>query len=132
MNIEICYFVLFCFFPYRASLVPTLSFGENEIYKTMFVEGSIMDRVNRSLIKYIGYPIPLFYGRGVFQYTFGILPMRKAIVTVVGEPITVNKNENPSEKDVNDLHAIYIEKLEQLFEKHRHRTDVNETILKIK
>ena len=112
--------------------MPVISFGENDIYKTLFKEGSLMDRVNRLLLKYVGLPIPLFYGRGIFQYTFGLLPMRKPIVTIVGEPIHVEKIDEPNEEEVNELHKLYIDKLEQLFDKHKQRSDVDETIFKIK
>ena len=91
-----------------------------------------MDGLNRSLIKHVGYPIPLFCGRGIFQYSFGILPFRKPIVTVVGAPIMVMKNEQPTQEQVDELHKLYIDELERLFQQNKNRVDVNETVLKIK
>ena len=36
---------------------------------------------------HIGFTPVLFFGRGVFQYNYGIVPYRKAINVVVGKPI---------------------------------------------
>ncbi|KAI4564463.1 hypothetical protein MJT46_010261 [Ovis ammon polii x Ovis aries] len=60
-----------------AALMPIFSFGENDIYEQ--VENSpgswlrwFQDRLHKSTRG----SIPLFYGRGVFQYSFGLVPYR--------------------------------------------------------
>ena len=59
------------------------SFGENEIYDQIAnPEGSIIRRIQNSLQSVIGLAPCLFIGRGVFQYSFGIVPFRKPIYTV--------------------------------------------------
>lgn len=65
------------------SLVPMFSFGENEIYDQVAnPEGSLIRRIQNTLQTIIGLAPCMFIGRGVFQYSFGIVPFRKPIYTV--------------------------------------------------
>ncbi|XP_078419837.1 2-acylglycerol O-acyltransferase 1-like isoform X3 [Cetorhinus maximus] len=57
--------------------------------------------------------------RGVFQYSFGLLPYRKPIYTIVGKPIIVQQNHTPSSEEIEALHTKYIEALNKLFEEHK-------------
>ncbi|XP_041073347.1 2-acylglycerol O-acyltransferase 1-like isoform X2 [Carcharodon carcharias] len=57
--------------------------------------------------------------RGVFQYSFGLLPYRKPIYTIVGKPINVQQNHTPSSEEIEALHTKYIEALNKLFEEHK-------------
>ncbi|KAI2801885.1 2-acylglycerol O-acyltransferase 1 [Blomia tropicalis] len=102
-----------------ASLVPVLSFGENDLLNTPHKEDSLYNRIQEKIIKFISYPIPIFFGRGVFQYTIGLLPFRKPITTIVGKPIDTKRNENPTQKEIDDLHQRYIEALMQIFEENK-------------
>ncbi|XP_019830204.1 2-acylglycerol O-acyltransferase 2-like [Bos indicus] len=108
-----------------ADLVPIFSFGENDIYDQ--VENSpgtwlrwFQDRLHKST----KCSIPLFYGRGVFQYSFGLMPYRRPITTVVGKPIEVQKTPHPSQEEVDRLHQRYIKELENLFEAHKLKYNV--------
>lgn len=59
------------------------SFGENEIYDQVAnPEGSLIRRIQNTLQTIIGLAPCMFIGRGVFQYSFGIVPFRKPIYTV--------------------------------------------------
>ena len=70
----------------RAALVPIFSFGENDIFKQVENSpGSWVRWFQHRLQKTVRVSIPLFYGRGVFQYSFGLMPYRRPITTV-GEP----------------------------------------------
>ena len=44
---------------------------------------------NMYIVSKTRWPVPFFNGRGIFQYTFGILPQRHPI-TVVGKDYTYN------------------------------------------
>ncbi|XP_055278658.1 2-acylglycerol O-acyltransferase 2-like [Moschus berezovskii] len=108
-----------------AALVPIFSFGENDIYDQ--VESSpgswlrwFQDRLHKSTRA----SIPLFYGRGVFQYSFGLMPYRRPITTVVGKPIEVQKTPHPSQEEVDRLHQRYMKELENLFEAHKLKNNV--------
>ncbi|XP_028654079.1 2-acylglycerol O-acyltransferase 2-A [Erpetoichthys calabaricus] len=103
-----------------ANLVPVFSFGENELFNQMQnPQGSMLRNIQERLQKIMGVALPLFHARGVFQYSFGLLPFRKPIFTVVGRPIPVQKNPNPSKEEIDKLHAKYLESLIQLFEEHK-------------
>lgn len=66
-------------------LVPVMSFGEPDILAQLeFEEGSLFKRFQMGVKKYFGFVPIIPLGRGIFQYSFGILPRRKEI-TVVGE-----------------------------------------------
>nr|XP_017517224.2 2-acylglycerol O-acyltransferase 1 isoform X2 [Manis javanica] len=66
-----------------AYLVPVFSFGENELFKQVNnPEGSWLRTVQEKLRDVMGFALPLFHARGVFQYNFGLMPYRKPIHTV--------------------------------------------------
>nr|XP_033780687.1 2-acylglycerol O-acyltransferase 2-like [Geotrypetes seraphini] len=103
-----------------AQLVPVFSFGENELFHQVEnPPGSLIRLVQEKLQKFLGVATPLFHARGVFQYSFGLLPFRRPIHTVVGEPIPVPKNLNPSIEEIEALHKTYLQKLIRLFETHK-------------
>uniref|UniRef100_A0AAY4BR54 Acyltransferase n=1 Tax=Denticeps clupeoides TaxID=299321 RepID=A0AAY4BR54_9TELE len=92
-----------------AWLVPVFSFGENELFDQMEnPTGSALRRIQEHLQKLMGVALPLFHARGVFQYSFGLLPYRKPIHTVVGRPIPVVQTPSPSKEDIDDLHIRYL------------------------
>ncbi|GAA6074742.1 2-acylglycerol O-acyltransferase 2, partial [Tachysurus ichikawai] len=74
----------------------------------------------------MGISLPLFHARGIFQYSFGLMPYRKPINTVVGKPISVQKKEKPSTEDLDALHELYMDELTQLFEEHKRNYGVPE------
>ena len=71
-----------------ADLVPTFSFGENLVFSNPISnpKGSFLRNLQDKTLDVIGWPFPFFMGRGVFQYSFGVMPKRRPI-TVVGKPI---------------------------------------------
>ncbi|XP_008056011.1 2-acylglycerol O-acyltransferase 2 [Carlito syrichta] len=101
-------------------LVPIFSFGENDLFDQVENScGSWLRNIQNRLQKIMSISFPLFHGRGVFQYSFGLLPYRRPITTVVGKPIEVQKTLHPSEEEVNKLHQRYIKELCNLFEAHK-------------
>ncbi|XP_061003849.1 2-acylglycerol O-acyltransferase 2-like [Dama dama] len=109
----------------RAALVPIFSFGENDIHDQ--VENSrgswlrwFQDRLHKSTRG----SIPLFCGRGVFQYSSGLMPYHRPISTVVGKPIEVQKTPLPSQEEVDRFHQRYMKELENLFEAHKLKYNV--------
>lgn len=108
-----------------ADLVPIFSFGENDLYDQVENSpGSWLRSIQNRLQKMMGISLPLFHGRGVFQYNFGLLPYRRPITTVVGKPIRVQKIQNPSQEEVDTLHQHYIKELCDLFEAHKLKYNV--------
>jgi 2-acylglycerol O-acyltransferase 2 len=65
-------------------LVPVFSFGETELYDQLDnPEGSRLRYWQEKLRKIIGIAPVIFLGRGIFQYSFGMVPHRRQ-VTVLG------------------------------------------------
>eukprot|EP01064_Diplonema_japonicum_P023260 TRINITY_DN336_c0_g2_i1.p1 TRINITY_DN336_c0_g2~~TRINITY_DN336_c0_g2_i1.p1 ORF type:complete len:476 (+),score=63.19 TRINITY_DN336_c0_g2_i1:38-1429(+) len=106
-------------------LVPAFSYGENDVYKTF-----CRDPETRSKLKWIqhklGFAIPLFMGRGIFNYHFGLLPHRRQITTVIGDPIHVEKWEGEfNVKDpalmarVDEVHEEYMKQLQGLYDRNK-------------
>uniref|UniRef100_A0A8R1IA99 Acyltransferase n=1 Tax=Caenorhabditis japonica TaxID=281687 RepID=A0A8R1IA99_CAEJA len=108
-----------------ASLVPVYSFGENDVFEQMDNPvGSKLRNFQEWSKKIFGISYPIFHGRGFLQLTFGYLPFRKPIDTVIGAPIPVQKVESPSKEQINELHQVYIQKLTELFDEHKTRFGV--------
>ncbi|XP_004840204.1 2-acylglycerol O-acyltransferase 3 [Heterocephalus glaber] len=100
-----------------ASLVPVFSFGENEVFQQFpNPPGSWVRRVQVALQPFLRVALPLFHGRGGLP-----LPFRAPIRTVVGAAIPVQRTPRPSRAQVDELHAVYVERLTQLFEEHKAR-----------
>ncbi|XP_004674850.1 PREDICTED: 2-acylglycerol O-acyltransferase 1 [Condylura cristata] len=111
----------------RAYLVPVFSFGENDIYKQVSnPEGSWLRAVQDRLQKIMGFALPLFHARGIFQYSFGFVPYRKPIYSVVGRPIPVRQTPHPSLQQITELHQTYLEALRELFEEHKGKYGIPE------
>ena len=69
-----------------SDLVPTFSFGEAFIYNALWSnpKGSWTRNIQEYVVTKTRWPVPFINGRGIFQYTFGLLPQRHPI-TVVGK-----------------------------------------------
>ncbi|KAH7641153.1 2-acylglycerol O-acyltransferase 2-A isoform X1 [Dermatophagoides farinae] len=116
-----------------ASLVPVISFGENELYQTMHHEEMTIGRkIQEKLYKLLTFTPPLFLGRGIFQYSFGIMPFRKEVFTVVGRPIFVEKTPHPTDSQVDELHEKYLKELTNLYEENKMKYGYGDIPLKIK
>lgn len=105
-----------------ADLVPVLSFGENELYEQVRKdEHPYVHRAQLLVKKIMGFTIPLFHARGVFNYDVGMMPYRRPLNIVVGHPIHVEQCEydQPDPEYVDKLHEQYIQELERLWEEHR-------------
>ncbi|RVE50481.1 hypothetical protein evm_004906 [Chilo suppressalis] len=98
-------------------LVPVFSFGEPDVFRPMSnPQDSLMRRFQEWVKRYTGIS-PLFpIGRGMFQYTFGVLPLRCPITTVVGAPMEVAKNLEPTPEEVDKVHEEFTRRLVTLFE----------------
>ncbi|OQR72979.1 2-acylglycerol O-acyltransferase 2-like [Tropilaelaps mercedesae] len=103
-----------------ADLVPVFSFGENDVYQQASnPPGSKLRDLQVRFKRIVGFSPPVFHGRGLLQYTCGYVPYRTQITTVVGAPIRVVQISNPSQEQVDELHAKYVLALKDLFETHK-------------
>ena len=112
-----------------AHLVPVFSFGENDLYKTYSYEkGSKLRYIQEKFKKLTSFTLPIISGRGIFNYSFGILPHRRPVTTVVGKPIRVTKIEKPTDEEINKLHKIYVNDLIKLFNDYKNLHNENATL----
>ncbi|KAF4724669.1 diacylglycerol O-acyltransferase 1 [Perkinsus olseni] len=103
-----------------APLVPSFGFGENDLWDTSLQPVSATSWVRRLqdwMYKKLTFSTPIFSGRGVFTYNFGMLPFRRPVYTVVGEPIEVAQKDHPTSDDIEALKERYITALRALFDK---------------
>lgn len=103
-----------------ASLVPVFSFGELDLFDQVpNPPGSKLRWFQETFKRYTGVSPIVVNGRGLFQYSFGVVPRRKPLTTVVGAPIPVEKRNNPTAKDIDEVHAKFCKELCNLFDTHK-------------
>lgn len=103
-----------------ADLVPVLAFGENDLYEQVRSDHHPFIHKFQMLIKQtMGFTIPLFHARGVFNYDVGLMPYRRPLNIVVGHPIQVIQQHDQDEIDdnyVDELHTRYVSELHRLWD----------------
>ena len=100
-----------------ADLVPVLAFGENELYDQVSSQSHPMVHKGQMLAKKVlGFTVPLFHARGVFNYDIGMMPYRRPLNVVVGRPIKVEQQQEPDSGYVDEMHARYVGELQRIWE----------------
>ncbi|RFU24435.1 hypothetical protein B7463_g11907, partial [Scytalidium lignicola] len=100
-----------------ADLVPVLAFGENDLYDQYQVdEHPYIHKFQMLVKKFLGFTVPLFHARGVFNYDVGLMPYRRSINIVVGRPVKVVQSSKPSPEEVDRVHSEYIGELQRLWD----------------
>ncbi|CEP18101.1 hypothetical protein [Parasitella parasitica] len=107
-----------------APLVPVFSFGENELYDQLDnSKGSKVFMYQKKMQSLLGFTMPLFHARGIFNYDVGLIPFRHHISTVVGKPIPVPNLEEgqtePTQEQVLQVQKLYIEELYFIYNKYK-------------
>ncbi|KAG2233779.1 diacylglycerol acyltransferase [Thamnidium elegans] len=107
----------------KAELVPVFSFGENDLYDQVDnTKGSKVFYYQKKMQALLGFTMPLFHARGVFNYNVGIIPFRHQIATVVGKPIpvpTLEEGVEPTKEQLLEVQRLYIEELEFIYNKYK-------------
>lgn len=100
-----------------ADLVPILAFGENELYDQLdVVEHPFVHKAQLIVKKILGFTVPLFHARGVFNYDYGLMPYRRPVNVVVGRPIKVQQSNKPANAYIDEIHGLYVRELERIWE----------------
>lgn len=105
-----------------APLVPAISFGENDVFEQVHhPPGSLIRRFQDEFKRLTKVAPVHLNGRGFLQYNFGFVPRRHPITTVIGAPIDVPNNIQPSNEEVDAMHSLFCDRLVELFETHKHK-----------
>ena len=107
-----------------ADLVPVMAFGENDLYDQVDSETHPWIHKTQMIVKkMMGFTIPLFHARGIFNYDVGLMPYRRAVNIVVGKPIRVvqqgGKDGKVNEDYLDAVHAEYMQELKRLWDEYK-------------
>jgi hypothetical protein len=103
-----------------ADLVPVLAFGENDIYDQLDTDSHpYVHKLQMLVKKVMGFTVPIFHARGIFNYDVGMMPYRRPINIVVGRPIRVAQDKHPDNEYINQVHEKYITELLRLWNEHK-------------
>jgi len=100
-------------------LVPTFAFGENDVYHNLAIHHPTLLNIQRRMQKLISFAPLLIQGRGIFNYSGGLLPHRRPIFVVCGKPIEIIKTEDPSAEMIETIHQKYMTELKALHERYK-------------
>ena len=114
--------------------MPVLAFGETDVYDVEHPAWA--EALQARMQKLMGFAMPLFHGRGVFNYDFGIIPYRRPITVIVGAPLEPPRQsaagrrvaelgegwlarDEEGVRMVDECHAAYMEAVRSLYEAHK-------------
>lgn len=104
---------------YGAEMVPAFTWGENELWDQVDnPKGSWLRTFQEGFKQLFKWSPPLVVGRGIFQYSLGVLPFRRRLTTVLGAPVAMPLIPEPTDEDVDRHQARYITALQELYERY--------------
>ncbi|XP_053603891.1 2-acylglycerol O-acyltransferase 2-like [Plodia interpunctella] len=98
-----------------ASIVPMYSFGETEIFGKTTYDNKLLLRFQHWFLNMFGIMVMRMDGRG----PLGRIPLKTPVNVVVGAPLHVKKNPNPSKTNIEEVQAQFKERLIELFEREK-------------
>jgi len=91
-------------------------FGENDLFDQLEPEEYPKIHKFQLLVKkLLGFTIPLFHARGIFNYDVGLMPYRRPLNIVVGRPVKVIQNPKPEQEEIDRVHEEYVQELERIW-----------------
>mmetsp|Transcript_21984 Transcript_21984/g.33563 ORF Transcript_21984/g.33563 Transcript_21984/m.33563 type:complete len:364 (+) Transcript_21984:132-1223(+) len=105
-------------------IVPVFNFGLIGSYKYFLPRGKLMSKFAR----FIGFLPVIFWGR--FGIPMGI-PNPNVQTLVFGEVIQVPKEEQPTQESIDKYHALVVDEMGKLFERHKEQYGYSDRTLRI-
>jgi 2-acylglycerol O-acyltransferase 2 len=97
---------------YGYKIYPCYTFGENRLFYTL----NLMEQF-RLMLNRFKLPGTFFFSK------YLLLPNDDVdILTIIGKPIIIPKINNPTNEDIDKYHSIYINTLQELFDKYKSKT----------
>ena len=97
-----------------ADIIPVFTFGENDLYRPIIPNppGSILNKIQLWFKEQFSFVLPVIKGGN-----YGVLPARKPMHTVIGKPIKIQQVDNPSLEYILEVHRVYVERLQDLYDR---------------
>lgn len=101
-----------------ANIIPCIAFGENSVFnKVDLASYPFWHHLEAKWYQMFKFKHPIYYGRSLLsEDRSGIMPYKRPITVVLGDPIKVTKKESPSQADINELHEEYLRRVRSVYE----------------
>lgn len=105
-------------------VIPVFTFGLHDLFDFYVPKSTFLQRLGRK----IGF-LPMFF-TGLFGLPLG--PGKACdLVNVIGKPISIPCNPNPTDEDVKKYHALYIEEMERIYNSYKAAFGMEDVVLRI-
>ena len=98
-----------------AALVPCYFFGANELYNRYYGPDSLCAKISHN------YHASFLFWTDAFNIPFGSIPKANKMVLAIGSPIIVEQVDEPSQEQIDTLHARFVADIKGLYDRHKSR-----------